>query len=123
MREVFRAGRQRELEEAEKRYLPPARRCPRAVVLAASRGAALGELTAERPKCMVDVRGQPILAPSSHTLRGRGVRDITVVRGYRKEAVELAGDRVRSTTTRTPTTGELASLACARDRLGGSPAS
>ena len=33
----------------------------RAIILAASRGAALGELTAQRPKAMVEIRGEPLL--------------------------------------------------------------
>ncbi len=58
-----------ELEEAGQRYLPVSRHV-RGVVLAACRGAALGPLTADRPKCMVDVRGKPLLHRLLGTLRG-----------------------------------------------------
>ncbi|MCI0546353.1 MAG: phosphoenolpyruvate mutase, partial [Candidatus Rokubacteria bacterium] len=61
VREVFALAGNWELEEAERRYLGPPPAAPRAIVIAASRGAALGPLTAERPKCMIDVRGQPLL--------------------------------------------------------------
>jgi len=44
---------------------------------AASQGQ-LGELTADKPKCMVDVRGQPLLQRLIATLASSGVRDVTV---------------------------------------------
>jgi len=46
-----------------------------------------GELTRDRPKCMIDVRGQSLLQRLVSTLGDSGLRDVTVVRGYRKEAV------------------------------------
>jgi phosphoenolpyruvate phosphomutase len=118
VREVFALAGNWELEEAERRYLGPAPVLPRAVVIAASRGAALGPLTAERPKCMIDVRGQPLLRRLCGTLRDGGVGDITVVRGYRKEAIDLPSIATVDNDAYA-TTGEAASLACARDRLEG----
>ncbi|MGI4953265.1 MAG: phosphoenolpyruvate mutase [Janthinobacterium lividum] len=106
-----------ELEEAGRRYLPevaPAR----AVVLAASRGSGLESLTEDRPKCMIDVRGRPLLQHLVETLSAAGVRDVTVVRGYRKDAVALAGIRTADNDD-FETTGEAASLARAADRLTG----
>jgi phosphoenolpyruvate phosphomutase len=115
--DIFRLMGNHELEEAEKRYLPE--RAPtRAIVLGASRGAELGPLTAERPKCMVDVRGQPLLKRLVGTMQEAGIRDITVVRGYRKEAVALPGIATVDNDAY-ETTGELASLAVALDRLSG----
>ena len=57
VREVFRIAGNDELAEAEARYLPQRGTDYRAIVLAASRGAALGKLTDDKPKCMIDVRG------------------------------------------------------------------
>jgi phosphoenolpyruvate phosphomutase len=91
---------------------------PRAVIIAASRGAALGPLTADRPKCMIDVRGQALLRRLVGTLRDGGIRDVTVVRGYRKEAIDLPSIATRDNDAY-ETTGEAASLACAADRLEG----
>ncbi|MCB4823979.1 phosphoenolpyruvate mutase [Roseicella aerolata] len=116
VKEVFRLVGNAELEEAERRYLP-ARPSVGAVVLAAS-GGDLGALTADRPKCMVDIRGRPLLGSLVHTLRESGVRDVTVVRGYRKEAVQLEGVRMVDN-DRHAETGELWSLACARNALRG----
>ena len=118
VREVFALAGNWELEEAERRYLGPPPTVPRAIVIAASRGAALGPLTAERPKCMIDVRGQPLLRRLVGTLRECGVGDITVVRGYRKEAIDLPSIATVDNDAY-ETTGEAASLACAIDRLEG----
>jgi phosphoenolpyruvate phosphomutase len=118
VRDVFALAGNWELEEAERRYLGPAPAVPRAIVIAASRGAALGPLTAERPKCMIDVRGQPLLRRLCGTLRECGVGDITVVRGYRKEAIEVSSIATVDNDAY-ETTGEAASLACAIDRLQG----
>lgn len=106
-----------ELEAASKRYLPEIAPV-RGIVLAASRGAGLDAVKADRPKCMVDIRGQPLLKQLVDTLAGSGVRDVTVVRGYRKEAIALPGLRTVDN-DEYATTGEAASLACAADRLQG----
>jgi phosphoenolpyruvate phosphomutase len=118
VRDVFALAGNWELEEAERRYLGPAPAVPRAIVIAASRGAALGPLTAERPKCMIDVRGQPLLRRLCGTLRECGAGDITVVRGYRKEAIDVPSIATVDNDAY-ETTGEAASLACAIDRLQG----
>jgi phosphoenolpyruvate phosphomutase len=88
--EIFRLQGAGELKRAEARYLPPSRPAPQALVLAASRGAALGELTRTRPKTMVEVGGRPLLGHIADTYRGAGIRDITVVRGFGRERVDLA---------------------------------
>jgi phosphoenolpyruvate phosphomutase len=64
------------------------------------------------------VRGQPLLKRLVGTMQEAGVRDITVVRGYAKEAVALPGVATVDNDAY-ETTGELASLAVALDRLRG----
>ncbi|MEE8444359.1 MAG: phosphoenolpyruvate mutase [Alphaproteobacteria bacterium] len=118
VKDVFQLAGNDELARAEKRYLPTLPDAPHAIVLAASRGGALGILTEHRPKCMVDVRGQPLLRRLVDTLHGGGVRDITVVRGYRKEMVNLPTIKTVDNDA-FATTGEAATLACAADRLDG----
>ena len=117
--DVFELSGNSELAEAERRYLSTRRQEVRAVVLAATRGSALGSLTADRPKCMLDIRGQPLLRRQISTLRESGIRDVTVVRGYRKEAVDLPYITSAVDNDDYETTGEVASLACAIDRLHG----
>tara|TARA_R110002124_G_scaffold53369_4_gene152973 strand:+ start:33834 stop:35510 length:1677 start_codon:yes stop_codon:yes gene_type:complete len=115
--EIFQLQGNDELRQAEGRYLP-ARKAPGAVILAASRGKALGELTADRPKCMIDVRGRPLLARMTDALKQSGVRDITVVRGYAKQMINLPGIRTVDNDFYEKT-GEVGSLACAKDAIQG----
>ncbi len=117
VREIFRLTGNDELEEAQRRYLP-ATRSLRGIVLAASRGSELGAATADRPKCMVDVRGKPLLYQLLDTLDECGVADVTVVRGYRKETIPTSGITVVDNDAYADT-GEAASLACALPQLKG----
>ena len=87
--EVFRIQGESELEVAEKLYLPKNALHTRGIVLAASRGEELGDLTKDKPKAMVDIAGKPLLAHIAATYRAAGIKDITVVRGYKKETVDL----------------------------------
>ncbi|MDB5864413.1 MAG: phosphoenolpyruvate phosphomutase [Betaproteobacteria bacterium] len=87
--EIFRLQGAQALEEAERRYLPESRSAPAALVLAASRGDELRELTEDKPKAMVRVGDRPLLAHIAASYRSTGIDDITVVRGYRKEVVNL----------------------------------
>ncbi|WP_425050427.1 phosphoenolpyruvate mutase [Psychromarinibacter sp. S121] len=117
LEDVFALANASELEEAEKVYLAaqPERS---AVILAATRGSDLGALTEDRPKCMVNVRGQSILARQLDAFRREHVKNVTVVAGYCHDAVE--GENIsKALNPDYATTGEAASLACARDALTG----
>jgi len=107
--EIFRLQGVAELKEAETRFLPRATRGDRAIVLAASRGDELGKLTEDRPKTMVEVHGEPLLGHIVTTFKTAGVQRISVVRGYRKEAVSLPG-LAYVDNDEYETTGELVSL-------------
>ncbi len=87
--EIFRLQDAAELQEAEKRYLPHIGDRPAAIVLAASRGDELGEFTQDKPKTMVPIQGMPILSHIAEAYHAVGIKHITVVRGYHKEAVAL----------------------------------
>jgi phosphoenolpyruvate phosphomutase len=91
LREVFRLQGAADLQDAERRYLPQPEGPPAAIVLAASRGAELGELTAAMPKTMVQVGDRPLLAHIVATYNAAGINRINVVRGYCKEAVTVPG--------------------------------
>jgi phosphoenolpyruvate phosphomutase len=110
VKEIFRLQGASELQDAEERYLPSKSEDARAIILAASRGGALGELTAHRPKTMVEVRGQPLLGHIVSAYNAAGIKNITVVRGYLPDTVNLpALDYVDN--PEYAQTGELASLA------------
>jgi phosphoenolpyruvate phosphomutase len=87
--EIFRLQDAAELLEAEQRYLPKSAEAASAIVLAASRGDELGELTVDKPKTMVNIRGVPLLGHIVDAYNIVGIKDILVVRGYKKEAVNL----------------------------------
>ncbi|MBH0184481.1 MAG: phosphoenolpyruvate mutase [Nitrospira sp.] len=87
--EVFRLQNAAELQDAEDRYLPRGVENTSAIVLAASRGEELRELTEHQPKTMVKIQGVPILSHIVDAYNAVGIKDITVVRGYKKEAVTL----------------------------------
>lgn len=87
--EIFRLQDAETLQQAEQRYLPHSSDHLTAIVLAASRGDELGDLTEDKPKTMVPVQGLPILSSIADAYRAVGIHKITVVRGYKKEAVTL----------------------------------
>ncbi len=87
--EIFRLQNAGELQDAEDRYLPKSAEDTTAIVLAASRGHELGELTEQQPKTMVKVQGTPILSHIVDAYNAVGIKDIVVVRGYKKETVNL----------------------------------
>jgi choline kinase len=56
-----------------------------AVILAAGHGSRMGALTAERPKALLEVAGYPLIDRQIDALTMSGVRNITVVTGYKHE--------------------------------------
>ncbi len=117
VKEVFRIQDAAELAEAEERYLPQ-NSGTSAIVMAASRGDELRELTVEKPKTMVDVNGRPILHRLVGQFRKEEIKDITVVRGFGKEHVN-APDVTFVDNDRYDSTGELATLNAAIEKLDG----
>jgi choline kinase len=54
----------------------------RAVILAAGRGSRMGALAGDRPKCLVELAHKPLIRRQIAALRGGGVTNIGIVRGY-----------------------------------------
>lgn len=66
-----------------------------AVILAAGHGSRMGALTADRPKALLEVAGFPLIDRQVDALTMSGVRNITVVTGYRHDRLhEHLGNRV-----------------------------
>jgi choline kinase len=61
----------------------------RALILAAGRGRRMGTLGDDRPKCLVELDGRPLLDRQIAALRRGGVRDIGIVRGYRADMLNF----------------------------------
>ncbi len=111
--EVFRLQGADELRQAEKRYIAPHQPQPHAVVLAASRGQELERLTHARPKVMVPIAGKPLLRRLTDEFKKQGINTVTVVAGYKPEAIDVPGIQLLIN-PEYEHTGELASLACAQ---------
>lgn len=115
--EVFRLQGDAELQSAEERFLSATTPPRNAIILAATRGGgALQALTEDRPKTLLRVGGVSLLDRLCDNLAALHVRDITVVAGYRKEAIARPGIR-RVDNDAWDTTGELVSLRAAADSL------
>jgi choline kinase len=70
-------------------------RTPKAIIVAAGRGRRLADSTAEIPKCMVRVNGQPILHWQLRAFAAAGIDDIVIVRGYRGDCIDTGGTPAR----------------------------
>ena len=114
--EIFRLQDADEYSAAERLYLSSAAASRAAVVLAASRGTGLEAVTADRPKVMLPIAGKPLLRWLVDAFKKEGINDITVVGGYRADAIDPAGIKL-VVNRRHAQTGELASLACAVEGL------
>jgi len=92
----------------------------RAIILAAGRGSRMGLLGDDRPKCLVELEGKPLLEYQIAALRRGGVNEIGVVRGYRAEMIERPG-LVYFSNERWAQTNMVMSLATAASWLASGP--
>lgn len=98
---------------------------PHAVLLCAGLGSRLLPLTADRPKCLIEVAGRTILEHQVDALRAAGVSGITVVGGYRYDRLEAYvaerwADGERPELVRNPffaVSSSIGSVWAARERL------
>jgi len=114
--EIFRLQDADEYSAAERIYLASAGAPRAAVVLAASRGRGLEAITIDRPKVMLPIAGKPLLRWLVDGFKKEDINDITVVGGYRADAIDNAGVKL-VVNERYAETGELTSLACALGSL------
>jgi phosphoenolpyruvate phosphomutase len=103
-----------ELSRAQERYLSLTKTETHAIVLAASRGSALRELTHDRPKVMLSIGGKPLLRRLVDEFKKHAINQTTVVAGYKANAINIDGINILHN-EKFETTDELTSLACARD--------
>lgn len=91
----------------------------KAIILAAGNGSRLRPLTSDRPKCLLDVGGRPIIDHQVDALGRFGVTDIVVVLGYRGETIRrhLEGTARYIENLRFNSTNSLYSLWLAREEL------
>ena len=119
MVEVFRLQRDEELQEAEKIYLKEKdHEQIHAVILAASQGFELQEITEHIPKSMIRINGKTLLEKMLGMLQDRGIKDISVIRGYKKEAIQFPNVTYFDN-EHYQSTSELASLMLATKKIEG----
>ena len=86
LNEVFEIAGNNELLEAEKKYTREKKNY-NAVVLAATKGAQLRHLTKNKPKCMLDIQGKPLLERLTSTLKKDNIGKISIVSGYKSNVI------------------------------------
>ena len=64
-----------------------------AIILAAGMGTRLRPLTNDRPKCLVEVNGVPMVERQIHFLKEKGIEDITLISGYKAEALDFLKEK------------------------------
>jgi L-glutamine-phosphate cytidylyltransferase len=65
----------------------------KAVILSAGKGSRLLPLTADRPKCLIELSGKSLLDWQLDALEAAGVGEIVVVTGFRDDLVDAVADR------------------------------
>lgn len=62
--------------------MPNSDPAPRAIILSAGRGSRLGDLTRDRPKCLLEFAGRTLIDWQIDALNAAGVEDIVVIVGF-----------------------------------------
>ena len=88
----------------------------KAIILAAGRGSRMKDLTDERPKCLIELRGKPLLDWQLLALREAGISEIAIVTGYKHELLANRGLK-EFHNPRWDETNMVSSLACAEEWL------
>jgi phosphoenolpyruvate phosphomutase len=101
-----------ELSQAQKRYLAE-KSVIRAIILAATRGSELHELTHDKPKTMIKIGGEALLARTINRFKKIGINKSIVVAGYKAKSIDISGIEVRINDNY-EIGNELMSLTCAQ---------
>lgn len=107
-----------QMEHDEKQFLPVGSERITALIAAAGFEKQLLPLIEDKPKCLLDIKGKTILDRQVSALNECDIKEIALVRGYKKEAISLPNIRYYDN-DRYEETGELVSLFCAENELKG----
>ena len=92
LEEVYELVGVSEMKQAEDQFLPGAEAI-KAVIVSAGFEKHLLPLIQDRPKSMLDIKGKTILERQIGTLNECHIKDIIVVRGYKRESIQIPGVR------------------------------
>ena len=107
-----------QMKEDERLFLPPGGEPITAIIAAAGFEKPLLPLIQDKPKCLLDIKGKTILERQITVLNECNIKDITLVRGYQKEAIDLPNIRYYDNDLYEET-GELHSFFCAEHEMKG----
>ena len=88
----------------------------KAIILAAGRGSRMGKLTEEKPKCLIDIEGAPLIELQIKALRQCRIHEIAIVTGYKAPYLEEYGTQ-KFHNPNWETTNMVSSLLCAKEWL------
>lgn len=92
----------------------------KAIILAAGRGSRMNDLTDDKPKCLIEYKGKPLLYWQLASLGRAGINEIAIVTGYKRELLADLG-MVEFHNLRWAETNMVSSLACAEEWLNTEP--
>ena len=107
-----------QMEQDEKQFLPVGSETITAIIAAAGFEKQLLPLIEDRPKCLLDIKGKTILDRQVGVLNECDIKEIALVRGYKKETIALPNIRYYDN-DRYEETGDLFSLFCAENEFKG----
>lgn len=107
-----------QMERDEKAFLPVGSEKITAVIPAAGFEKQLLPLIEDKPKCLLDIKGKTILERAVGALNEANIKEIAVIRGYKKDAIALPNIRYYDN-DRYEETGELHSIFCAEAEMKG----
>ena len=88
----------------------------KAIILAAGEGSRLGKICQNMPKCLASIENNTLLEIQINTLHACGIEDISVVRGYQGNKINIPGLKYYDNPDYA-NTSVLYSLFCAREEL------
>ncbi len=106
------------MKQEEGSFMPSGSPGVTAVVLGAGQSQGLLPLTEELPKPMLDIKGKTVIERQIEVLNACGVKDVAVVRGYKKDAFKVPNVRYYDN-DEYASTNEVFSLFRAGKELGG----
>ena len=107
-----------QMEQDEKAFLPIGGEKITAIIPAAGFEKQLLPLIEDKPKCLLDIKGKTILERAVAALNEANIKEIAVIRGYKKDAIALPNIRYYDN-DRYEDTGELFSIFCAEPEMKG----
>ena len=107
-----------QMEQDEKAFLPVGGEKITAIIPAAGFEKQLLPLIEDKPKCLLDIKGKTILERAVAALNDSNIKEIALIRGYKKDAISLSNIRYYDN-DRFEETGELFSLFCAESEMKG----